>query len=163
MGNGAGRTRTQDEGKRNHEAFPTVGGHLAKESLKEQNKSSNTGWVGRLEDSISTTKALQHPCFQQRTHRTGPMAVELLLHGRHLSECLSGPGDQEDGVVAEARLPTPFRNDLASTLALEELCVLSWSGQGQHAHKAPLPWLWLAFEPSQQLCGALLLRGPEAG
>ena len=40
MGDDAGRTRTQNEGKRNHEAFPRVGGHLTEELLKGQNKSS---------------------------------------------------------------------------------------------------------------------------
>ena len=46
MGDDAGRTRTQNEGKRNHEAFPKVGGHLTEGLLKGQNKCSKNP-VGR--------------------------------------------------------------------------------------------------------------------
>jgi len=44
MDDDAGRTRTEDEGKRNTESFPRVGGHLTEGLLKGQNKSSKNPW-----------------------------------------------------------------------------------------------------------------------
>jgi hypothetical protein len=44
MDDDAGRTRTEDEGKRNTESFPRVGGHLTEGLLEGQNKSSKNPW-----------------------------------------------------------------------------------------------------------------------
>src|SRR5438552_11280231 len=90
------------------------------------------------------------------------MAVFAFLLGRHLAKRPPRPRHEENRVVAEPRLASPFGHDLAAALALEKLRRAIRRRKGDHADEARLPRARHSLKPAEQLGRALLLRRPQA-
>ena len=90
------------------------------------------------------------------------MAVLSLLVRAHLAKRRPRFGNQKDRVIAEARVASPFGDDLTPAFALEELGRPVWSSQRDRAGEAGQPRARKILQPIQQRLRTLLLRRADA-
>src|SRR5437879_11916334 len=90
------------------------------------------------------------------------MAVQGLLLRAHLAEGPPRFRNQKDRVVAEARVASPFGDDLAPAFAFEELGGPAGSGQRDRAHESRQPWPRMSLQPIEQCLRTFLLSRADA-